>query len=394
MVTMISFNMARLPRTYFGSGAFTNLYTVLENLKPGVILLLTGGVSFLSSSQYQQLTVRLKAMGIGVIEARVGSEPSPGMVDDISQIAREAGVALVAAIGGGSVMDAGKAVSAMIPVQGSVRDYLEGVGTKTHPGCKVPLVAIPTTSGTGSEATKNAVLSETGPGGYKKSLRHDHFVPDYAIIDPELTLSCPPDITAASGMDALNQLLEAFLSVKATPVTDALALSGIEAVFEALEPLVNGQGDSLALREKMAYGAYVSGIALAHAGLGIVHGFASSLGGLIPVPHGNLCGKLNAEVITCEINGILDDPGLYPKYQVKLRKLFSAAGIEDRDLIEGAQAFSQRLYTMETHLMLPGLETYGLTYEIAKAAAGITSCKESPVKISELRMIEILMNNR
>ncbi len=346
------------------------------------------------SEQYQQLTARLRSMGVGMIEARVTSEPSPQMVDCMVQEVRGVGIGLVVAIGGGSVMDAGKAVSAMIPVEGSVRDYLEGVGTKTHPGCKVPLVAIPTTSGTGSEATKNAVLSETGPDGYKRSLRHDHFVPDYAIIDPSLTLTCPPDITAASGMDALNQLLEAFLSVKATPYTDALALSGIEAVFEALEPLVNGQGDNLVLREKMAYGAYVSGIALAHAGLGIVHGFASSLGGLIPIPHGNLCGKLNAEVMTDVIKGILDDPELNSRYKPKLKRLFSTAGIEGSDLNQSALAFSHRLYTMEEHLKLPGLETYGLTYELAKAAAEKTSCKESPLKIPKEKMIEILMNNR
>jgi alcohol dehydrogenase class IV len=130
--------------------------------------------------------------------------PSPQDVDRIVRRYQPIKLDAILAVGGGSVIDAGKAVSAMLPLEGSVRDFLEGVGTRNHPGLKKPFIAIPTTSGTGSEATSNAVLSETGENGYKRSLRHENFVPDIALVDPLLTPNCPPSITSVSGLDALH----------------------------------------------------------------------------------------------------------------------------------------------------------------------------------------------
>ena len=153
----------------------------------------------------------------------VNSEPSPELVDETVQKYSAEKIDVVVSIGGGSVIDAGKAISAMLNTSGSVREYLEVVGNKEHPGTKVPFIAVPTTSGTGSEATKNAVISKLGKDGFKRSLRHDNLVPDVALIDPELTLNCPPDITAAAGMDCFTQLAEAYLSGKSNDYTDALA---------------------------------------------------------------------------------------------------------------------------------------------------------------------------
>ena len=187
----------------------------------------------------------------------------------------------------------------------SVLDHLEDVGRNVpHSGVKLPFVAVPTTSGTGGEMTKNAVLSDVGPDGYKKSLRHDAFIPDAVILDPELMLSCPPAITAACGMDAFTQLLEPYLSPAASPVTDSLALGAMERVRDNLAAACGEGAGDVEVRAGMAYAAMISGIALANAGLGIVHGLASPIGGFFPVPHGVVCGTLVAPATEANIRAL------------------------------------------------------------------------------------------
>ena len=188
-------------------------------------------------------------------------------------------------------MDAGKAIAAMLPLHEPVKNYLEGVGTRSHPGVKLPFIAVPTTAGTGSEAAKNAVLSETGEKGYKRSLRHNNFVPNVAVIDPILTLSCPPATTAASGMDAFTQLLESYLSTAGNPITDALAYEGLRQVSGNLLHAFRS-GDDLNARIGMALAAFLSGLTLTNAGLGLVHGFAASIGGYFPIAHGVICSSM------------------------------------------------------------------------------------------------------
>ncbi len=231
---------------------------------------------------------------------------------------------MVIAIGGGSVMDAGKAISAMVLQNDSVMAYLEGVGEgKQHNGLKVPMIAVATTSGTGSEATKNAVLSQVGENGFKKSLRHDNFVPNVAILDPELMVTCPQSVTVASGLDALTQLLGAYVSTKATPLTDALALSGIEHFKEGFMGVCSGLSKDTQMRGHMAYASLMSGIVLANAGLGIVHGFASSVGGYFDIPHGVVCGTLLGEAVKLNIQLMNQDKDRYNEALKKYAKVGS-----------------------------------------------------------------------
>lgn len=212
-------------------------------------------------------------------------------MDGIAELARDLQVDAVVAVGGGATVDLGKAVAAMIRHPGSVTDYLEGVGTEKPTGDRVALLAAPTSAGTGSEATKNAVISQVGLGGFKKSLRHEGFVPDTAVLDPELSLDLPVGTTVATGLDAITQLLEAYVSTKANPMTEAVSERGLALAGEAFPRLVAGEHDVDA-RGKMALAAFFSGVALASGGLGVVHGMAGPFGGRYPIPHGVVCGWL------------------------------------------------------------------------------------------------------
>ncbi|MFW5821277.1 MAG: iron-containing alcohol dehydrogenase, partial [Bacteroidota bacterium] len=282
-----AFKFARLPEIVFGNGRLSELPAIIKSFGDPV-LLITGRESFIKSDRGMELLKSLEENNISFFRISIPGEPSPSNVDEAVETYRDMNIKLVIAIGGGSVLDAGKAISAMLTVQESVKHYLEGVGNKEHPGTKLPFIAMPTTSGTGSEATKNAVISEIGPGGFKKSLRHDNFVPNIAILDPVLTLACPPSITAASGMDCFTQLTEAFLSNRSSAYTDAFAREGLQAIRSSLIRAVMN-GSDLEARAGMSFAALNSGVCLANAGLGTVHGFAGVIGGKFDIPHGLVC---------------------------------------------------------------------------------------------------------
>jgi alcohol dehydrogenase class IV len=295
----------------------------------------------------------------------------------------------VVGIGGGSVLDAGKAISAMMYIPGSVLNFLEGVGTKDHPGTKLPYIAVPTTSGTGSEATKNAVISKVGKDGFKRSLRHDNFVPDIALVDPELTLNCPADITAASGMDCFTQLLEAYLSDKSNAYTDALAFEGLKEIKTSLVRSFK-EGHDIEARSGMSFAALTSGICLANAGLGVVHGFASSIGGRYNIPHGVICGTLmavNNEITVRKLRKINPDSPALNKY-VLMGELFTDAKGKSEDYI--IDEFIDYLHKMTDELHLPGLRESGVLKEDLKEIAMNTECKNNPVKLDKEELLEIL----
>ena len=292
MVTKFTFTPT--PHIIFGAGSIKKLPKLLESYGNSV-LLVTGKQSFIQSDHWDRLLLQFEAAKIHWTHYIVDKEPSPYIIDQCTSLYKGQSFDAVVAIGGGSVVDGGKAISAMLCQEGIVRDYLEGVGTKQPTGEKILFIAVPTTAGTGSEATKNAVISELGEQGFKKSLRHDKYIPDVALVDPELLLNCPKSITAQSGMDAFTQLLESYVSTHANPITDALAVDGIRNIRDGLVQAVNN-GSDLSAREKMAYASMLSGIALANAGLGTVHGFASSIGGLFNIPHGLVCAVMMGPV--------------------------------------------------------------------------------------------------
>jgi alcohol dehydrogenase len=300
-VSFAPFDIARLPRILFGEGRINELPGIVAGFGERVVLV-TGASAFLATEAWQRLRQGLQRAGIEWQQVAIADEPSPPMIDQAVAELRPWQPELVLAIGGGSVLDAAKAIAGLLPVTTSVLDHLEGVGRGIpYTGPALPFIAVPTTAGTGSEATKNAVLSERGPKGYKKSFRHDDLVARVALIDPGLLDSCPRNLMAAQGMDAFTQLLESYVSLGANPMTDALTWSGMEAFRDGFFAALDGDAQG---RARIAYGSLISGICLAQTGLGSVHGLASPLGAQFPIPHGVVCGTLLAEATDINIQAM------------------------------------------------------------------------------------------
>lgn len=253
----------------------------------------------------------LSSKGLDYEVYHVTGEPTLNVVQEASALA--AGCDLTIAMGGGSVLDTGKAVSALLTNRGELMDYLEVIGKGqplTNP--TVPFIAIPTTAGTGTEVTRNAVIGSP-EHKVKVSMRSPYMLPDLVVIDPRLTLGLPPQLTAFSGLDALTQLMEAFVSVRANAMTDALCREGLIRTRRSLLRACE-KGDDLAAREDMAVASLFSGFALANAGLGAVHGFAGPLGGMLEAPHGAICASLLPHVMAVNIAALKqrvpDSPGI------------------------------------------------------------------------------------
>ena len=228
------FTLSRLPRIEFGSGVLARLPSIARRYGP-YALLVTGAGSLKHSPFWANLTTGLKAQGISWRHLTIASEPSPEMVDEAVRILRAEPIDAVIGIGGGSALDAAKAIAGLLKPGNSVMDHLEGVGPElTYAGPSTPFIAVPTTAGTGSEATRNAVLSRQGVGGFKKSFRDEKLMAEVALVDPDLLATCPPAIIAANGMDAFTQLLESYVSSRASPLTDSLAWGGMKAARDGL----------------------------------------------------------------------------------------------------------------------------------------------------------------
>ena len=387
MEEISSFCISGLPKIIFGAGTFSDLHKIIRSYGRNV-LIITGGESFKHSGRFDALASQLNQARIKYNAVSVRGEPTAESIDAITREYRQIPVNVVVAIGGGSVIDCGKAIAAMLAEDGNVKDYLEGVGTGKLSGAKIPFIAVPTTAGTGSEATKNAVVCDRKEG-YKKSLRHDAYMPDVAVVDPELTLTAPQQITIACGLDAITQLIESYTSIKANVFTDSLALKALSLAFQSLLPLSTDHGDDISLRGKMSYAALISGITLSHAGLGAVHGMAGPLGGLFPVPHGIACGKLLYPVMTHVVKKIIDEKNLAAQKRfAAIGRLFT--GNSGNDDILCCELFLGVLRNWTEILKLPQLSHFGMTSADIEKVITLADCKNSPALLSKEEMGIIL----
>ncbi|HAA24741.1 MAG TPA: alcohol dehydrogenase [Ruminiclostridium sp.] len=390
-----AFKFSRTPYIIFGPGKFGCLTELPPVKNARRVILVIGSKSFENAPQYVWLTNELKQLRIEALSVRVAGEPSPDIVDRAVSEYRDLKIDTVIAIGGGSVIDAGKAISAMILKNEPVITYLEGVGTgKIHDGIKIPFIAVPTTAGTGSEATKNAVLGQVGSNGFKNSLRHENFIPDIALVDPELTLTCPSKVTASSGMDALCQLIGSYMSTSASPLTDALALSGIEAARDSLIDVSIYDSGNIDKRTKMSYAALVSGITLANAGLCTDHGFASSIGALFKIPHGIICGTILPETVRMSINELMANKNNNEYHLKKYSRLGEIlTGTCSKNIEKVCDALVEYLKNLKGALGLPGLGEFGVTEKDAEPIALKTSNKNNPVQLSTEALKQIVVNS-
>ena len=382
------FSFSPIPRILFGVGKFRECAEIVRSFSDSAVLV-TGGKSLQDSGLLDQLLVSMREQSIKCLHYSITGEPSPEMIDSIVGELAGRRVDVVIAVGGGSVLDAGKAISAMLGKGRSILDFLEGVGTESHDGTKVPFIAVPTTSGTGSEATKNAVLSQVGPDGFKKSLRHDNLVPNIAVIAPELSLGCPFVVTAACGMDAFTQLLESYVSSQASVMTDGLAFSAMGAVKEHLVDVCSEGAGDVQARAGMAYASLVSGITLANAGLGVVHGLASSIGGAYNIPHGVICGtligaatKMNIQLLRDSGNSALD------KY-VQVGRLF--AGDDKLGPEQSCDVLVDIIDEWTEKLKIPRLSEYGMNIFDLDTIIDKTSNKNNPVQLDSEQIKTILL---
>lgn len=391
---LAAFSLSRLPRIEFGPGALAKLPAILASYGRHV-LLVSGARSLTDSPIWPGLCAGFSTHELCVEHVRIAGEPSPQEIDGLVAHYRDYDVSVVCAIGGGSVLDAGKAIAGLLRVKHPVSDFLEGVGPELpYPGPATPFVAVPTTAGTGSEATKNAVLSVAGEKGYKKSFRHEALVARYAIVDPDLLESCQPALIAANGMDALTQLLESYVSLRANAFSDALARSGLESVAQGLLPWYEGAENHAAARGHMAYAALLSGITLAQVGLGSVHGLASPLGAFFPLPHGVVCGTLVATATRVNIAALQAREPTSPA----LAKYAEAGRILGGERIESDEAARQRLIVLleewTQRMRLPRLADYGVKeQDIPRIVANSrgSSMKTNPIVLSDAEIAQIVV---
>jgi alcohol dehydrogenase class IV len=382
-VTAAGFEFATAGRIMVGPGRVAEL--------PGVLAGLGSRVLVCTGANPQRHAGLLAGLGVPAAVFPVAGEPTVEIARAAVSAARAHGADVVAAIGGGSVIDAGKAVAMLLGNGGDPLDYLEvvGAGRKiTRPS--VPCVAVPTTAGTGAEVTANAVLAAP-EHRVKASLRSPLMLPRVALVDPGLTASCPPPVTAASGMDALTQCLEPFVSVRANPVTDGLAREGLRRAAAGLRAAY-ADGADLAARADMAVCSLLGGIALANAKLGAVHGLAGVVGGTAPVPHGAACAALLAPVIEANVRALRAGPPSHPaldRYAEAARLLTARPGAT----IDDGLAWIRETITQ---LAIPGLAAFGVRAQhadaIAAQAARSSSMQGNPVVLSDDDLRAILLS--
>lgn len=378
------FEFATATRIVFGSGSSSELPALAAAF--GRRLLLVGGSN---PRRFGGLVAALENSFEAVECLSLPDEPTVDFAAAGAVRARTVRAEVVVAIGGGSALDAGKAIAALAANPGEPLDYLEVVGSgRPLPHPSLPFIAVPTTAGTGAEVTRNAVL--TVPSArLKASLRSPHLFPRVALVDPALALDLPPAPTAATGMDALTQLIEPYLSLRANPLADALCRDGIARAARALPRVFRAPAD-LAARSEMALAALYSGLALANAGLGAVHGFAAPIGGLYPAPHGAVCAALLPHVLRVNLAALRERAPQSPAL-ARFDELGPWLTGDAAARADDAVAWCARI---ARELAIPPLARWGIDAgaceAIAEKAAGASSMKGNPLALSHAELLAII----
>jgi len=380
----LQFSFAAPGRIIFRCGSLLSVAEHAASLGARALLLSSPRNPHAAAAALSLAAARLLAA-----HSHISGEPA---IDDIRtglRAAQNARADMLVAIGGGSVIDAAKAIAAFLTNPGDIYDYLETIGRAlplAHP--PLPCLAVPTTAGTGAEVTFNAVLFSP-PHNVKVSLRHPQLAPRIVLIDPQSTLSLPPPLTAATGMDALTQLIEAFVSHAANPITDMFCREGLSRAARAL-PRAYAHGDDLAARADMSFAALLSGLALANAKLGAVHGLAGPLGGLLRAPHGAICGRLLPFVMHANIAALRT--ANTPSSSASLARFADIARLTGAGSTpEDAAAWAAQL---SHNLRIPPLSSYGLSSahfsRLIPAALAASSMKGNPIPLSPAQLHELL----
>jgi alcohol dehydrogenase class IV len=401
---MFSWEFATAGRIVFGAGTRHQLPAIVRAF--GSRPLLVGGRHLhasrerasTSTSASAAATAALPDLG-DVIPFVVEAEPTIDVVRRGADLFRRERCDVVIGIGGGSVLDAAKAIAALATNRGDALDYLEVIGRGQPLGTSpAPYVAVPTTAGTGSEVTRNAVLGSP-EHGVKASLRHPSMLPRVAVIDPELTLTLPAAVTASTGLDALTQVIEPYVSSRATPMTDAFCLEGIRRVSRSLR-IAAGAGDTasdertrLDARTDMSLASLFGGLALANAGLGVIHGFAAPIGGMFSAPHGAVCAALLPHGMAANLRALrararAEDGAAIERYRI-------VAVTFTGDPEATPEAGIAAVASLCADLKIPGLRAYGISEshatELARKALQSSSMKANPIALDEEQMRATLL---
>jgi alcohol dehydrogenase class IV len=385
----MSFEFATAARVVFGAGTVQQVAPAATRWGRRVLL-----VTGCSPERGVRLRADLEAAGAQSVAFVVSGEPTVELIAQGLRAARQEACDVVIAVGGGSVVDTGKAIAGLLTNPGDVMAYLEVVGEgKQLVNPAAPFIAVPTTAGTGSEVTRNAVLGVPGtPRGVKVSLRSPFLLPRLAVVDPQLTLGLPQAITARTGLDALTQLIEAYVSIRANPMTDGLCVQGIQLAARSLRRAFH-HGDQPEPRHDMALAALFSGMALANAGLGVVHGFAAPLGGWFGAPHGAICAAMLPYGMEVNLRALRDrDPQstALPRYEEVGRMLTGRPQATAGDGVAWARDIC-------AEFEIPPLGFYGVSEQdvagLVEASAKTSSMKGNPVVLTPEELREVLLRS-
>ena len=381
------FDFASAGRILFGRGRIAELPDLI---KPSgkKVMLVTGG----HPGRHDSLRILLEKAGISVAVESVSGEPTVRRVSEITDSILRQQCEVVAGIGGGSVIDAAKAAAALANNPGDIMDYLEVVGAgKPLPQPALPYIAIPTTAGTGAEVTKNSVI--TVPEQHVKvSLRSPFMLPRFALVDPDLALECPPEVSVNCGFDALCHLIEAYLSAKATPMSDAVCREGLSRMGGGALVLHWMRPEDPNVMVNVSLGSLLGGMALANGGLGAVHGFAGVIGGMTGAPHGAVCAALLPAVLRMNLD--IACQGKQPLCRQTMARINETALMLSRDVNSTTQDLITLIENMSTQQNVAGLEKLGVKRAefpiIIEKSSRASSMKGNPFLLTAEQLFQIL----